>query len=71
MVLVFSYISSMEHFKEAKQKLDLSWAELHEANINLQISIQQMQWARQDLREALQNSKVQIEDEKLKDFLEL
>lgn len=71
MVLVFSYISSMEHFKETKRKLDLSWAELHEANINLQISIQQMQWARQDLREALQNSKVQIEDEKLKDFLEL
>ncbi len=71
MVPVFSYISSMEHFKETKKKLDLSWAELHEANINLQISIQQMQWARQDLREALQNSKIKVEDKKLKNFLEL
>lgn len=71
MIFVFSYISIMEHFKEAKKKLDESWAELHEANINLQISIQQMQWARQDLREALQNSRIKVEDKKLKDFLEL
>ncbi|WP_299531523.1 hypothetical protein [Ulvibacterium sp.] len=61
----------MEHFKEAKKTLDESWAELHEANINLQISIQQMQWARQDLREALQNSSIKVKDKKFKDFLEL